>query len=66
VLESCEYRWSVLTTDWEGSTYAVERGELFGVFFMWDTSPSARVPLNVIRSVYEALQLGPDLFETKH
>jgi hypothetical protein len=65
VLEQHECRWSQLAQEDDGGIlYAIERGEgddlRFAVIHIWETS--LPVPLDVIRSVCAALDLGLDLF----
>jgi hypothetical protein len=61
---------SILASEWEGITYAIERqsetGErLLAVIFLSNTAPTDRVPFDAIRSVCANLGLGPDIFESK-
>jgi len=62
---------SVLTTEFEGTTYAIVRGSdgsepIVAVIFMPGSAPHDWVPLDVIRSVCTNLGLGPDIFKVKH
>ena len=56
--------------EWEGITFAVERGVgedlRFATFHMWDSSQSAKVPLDVAYSVCANLGFTPDIFDLKH
>jgi hypothetical protein len=60
----------VLTSEFEGTTFAIRRVTLDGpkvaVVFIWGNGPTDRVPFDVIRSICADLDLTEDMFGIEH